>query len=71
MNSFINELCWIGEGDERTCDRLYSLEKAIKVAKTEVEARKSSEESESFFTDLPSALIAEEATCRLLFSDID
>ena len=71
VESFVNKLRCLAEEDERIRNRLYELEGDIKTAKTEVEARKSSEESESFFTNLPSATIAEEAKLRSIFSDID
>ncbi|WP_189440028.1 hypothetical protein [Rhodanobacter panaciterrae] len=71
VSSFVREVRWIVEGDERMRDRLDDLDNDIEAAKTQVEARKSREESESFFTNVPSAAIAEEATCRSIFSDID
>lgn len=72
VDTFVRKMQYIAEDDERVTELLNDLERSIDDAKESVKARKSENESgDSFFTNVPSATLAKEATSRSVFSDVD
>lgn len=72
VDSFVRKMQYIAEEDERIVGRLDDLEMTIDEAKAKVKARKSEDEIDgSFFTNVPSAILAKETATRSIFSDVD
>ena len=72
VDSFMKMMQHVAYMDKRIVTRLEDLELRIEEAKAEVEARKSENEDDgSFFTKVPSAILAKETATRSIFSDVD
>ncbi len=71
VESFVSELQSIHVDGDGIASRLCELQHAIDDAKSKVEARKSAEEGESFFTGVPSASVPRKTKDRSIFSDLD
>jgi hypothetical protein len=71
VDSFVSDMQYIAE-EESVVDRLDDLEMAINEAKAQVKARKADDDDDdSFFTHVPSAILAQETATRSIFSDVD
>ena len=72
VDTFMRKMQYIAEDNKHIVDRLDELEVTIGDAKAEVKARKSEDEYDgSFFTNVPSAILAKETATRSIFSDVD
>lgn len=71
VKSFVNGMQWLSEDDEEIKSQLENLENEIEAAIARVEALRSPEETESFFSSVPSAAMVEKAQNRSIFSDVD
>lgn len=71
VESFVKSLDSASDYELSMTEQLGELEQMILDAKAEVESRKSKEDSESFFSSVPSATVPKPDSARSIYSDID